>query len=92
MLSSEYAIKPVDGWSRAHHHLSTCLGAMLLGFAFVIRGSPCSLISIGRDSEWVCSGSSLSLLANGVKTPYSVCVSGYSYLFDCFLQATTYYS
>lgn len=51
MISSEYAIKPVDGWLSAHHHLSTCLGGMLLGFAFVIRGSLCSLISIGCDSE-----------------------------------------
>lgn len=43
MLSSEYAIMPVDGWLGAHHHLSTCLGVMLLSFAFVIGGSLCVL-------------------------------------------------
>lgn len=49
MLSSEYAIMPVDGWLGAHHHLSTCLGVMLLSFYQGL--SLCSLISIGCDDS-----------------------------------------
>lgn len=49
MLSSECAVEAADGGLDAHHHTSMCLGVMLLCFAFVIRGSLCSLISTGCE-------------------------------------------
>ena len=52
MLSSEYAIMPVDGWLGAHHHSFNVSRRDVAKLRLCYQGlSLCSLISIGCDDS-----------------------------------------